>query len=372
VRENLPVLSPALELRVEQSYEQLPELAQQLLTEAQALDLPVIVTLAAELRSYLIRILSRERQLLASRWERGFVIDAHGDLALEHLALGQPIGKSLRPLLYGRALRGSESRLRDVLAELAELYLELEVRNFAVEAKLVEKIYVESFPEHYQPEVFRLSLVEIALKRAVDLLRKIPHRGQSEGPGSILTSTSLEQVERNLASAYRQIAGHNQPTIVVFAGQNAPLKGNTAWAFSRLVGADFIGFAGEGSSLPACESGLDFEAVLGISRDRIRERRGVVIECAGLLRADRLRLLELSRRFETRVFFVNCELGRAEKVLVQAARKDELLPELSLIAERSLVWDEELTGLPSVQLNCEPCFAPLELARSLVHQLRLL
>jgi len=356
------------ELRYEQALAGVPELATQILLEANQVGSPALEVLATELRGFANRFITNEKQLIHSRWERGLVIDGHGSLELSHLVLAQPAGKSVKPCFLGRAMRGAESRVRDILGEVSEFIIELEVSGYRSQSEIVEREFAELYADLYEEQAFLFSFVETSLRLAQRQLDRSHSLLLSATQNS--ANEALAFAERCLAAAYRRVVGYRRPTITVFTGLDCPTKGNTAWNFSRIVAADFLGVAGEGSSLGSLAVGLDFESIIGLSRERITDRVGVVIECALPSRAERLRLVKLAQQLDTPIVFVDCELGRAERLLAKPTEELETVRELTHLSERSFFWDEQLSGVPIRQLRIEASFEPVQVARYLVHQLR--
>ncbi len=323
----------------------------------------------AELRSWLERALERAERALFARAERGCVREAHGALYAEHICV--PLD-SLNPVILGRSPAQLLGFKKDVLSDLATLYVDLSVLGCASSAELLLSLLQELEPQYFaaEREIVDLFCVHAALE---EVLR----RPWSDGDAllSAKRSTYLQFAYRTALGITAGGAGRS--AILVFEGERQTGKGETAWLTAQLIGAEFIGYAAD--DLPAAGEGAEifgtpevFGASAANDRDErqlffelatnaLRTNKSVVLERRQCAREERLQLAELAEKFECELLWLRC------RGPVEAKPADELsLTNL----QAGLHWDEQIMQRPLNVMPLELALAPLASAKMVLHELR--
>jgi aminoglycoside phosphotransferase family enzyme/predicted kinase len=318
--------------------------------------------------------------LLNSRAREGRVCEGHGDLRCEHICMDSP------PTVFDCVEFSERLRYADVASELAFLAMDLERLAAPSLSRALTEAYIAASGDRELATLLPFYQCYRAMVRAkVDglksLAREVPE------PERLRARDSAHDY---LALARRYLTPI-EPAMLMVCGLSGSGKSTLARALSRRLGFDLIssdvirkqlaGIPPTSRATADYGGGIYSEAfnrrtyitMLAEAEERIRKRRGVILD-ATFRHADERRLaLEAAARAGVRTLFVECRAPVAvalERIAQRERRGGEISDANAAIYARQLKDFEPLDELPpETRLAVDSSVPPAQAAAAVMRAL---
>lgn len=227
-----------------------------------------------ELMSHLERFLSGPYGAIRKAVKTGLVIDCHGGLEMNNVAINVDGMSKQRPIFFGRPPRTDCARINYALSDLASLHLDMIAHGHTSCAKSLLKEYFARAPEVRNDELLRSLAVWSAVRRSSQIADEC----------SMEPAEEQQLVSSRLAAAYRLLLELDRPRVILISG-SVSNRETIVPALAELLNAEIVGIEGKPS-----EQTPQFDAVEAVARKAFRCGAPLIISADSLSRP----LLELS------------------------------------------------------------------------------
>lgn len=169
----------------------------------------------------------RNQDVLAARVRSGMVIDGHGALAGNRIAVERNATGQYDILFFGRSARKAALRVADVLSDIARLYVDLSANGQVFAATELEAHYRTHAPDWYDASIFRFLVV----LHAAAIARKHFSAAHDE---------SISRGEKYLAVGLCHAINLQSNFLAVIVGNPTTAAMNAARSVRELVSCELI------------------------------------------------------------------------------------------------------------------------------------
>jgi len=306
-----------------------------------------------EIHAGLCRFIETNRSMIANRVKERAVIDCHGSLRADRMAILDRNDLAI----YGRLARNDPRRISDYLTDVAAVAADLEARGaYAAARKFEEKYFGDS--RAAQTPLYLFYKTAEAVRRA-----QVLFRGQVDDV--------RVQAPSYLSLALRLTLGLNKPFLAVLGGtdESAALRlgrGIGELTASSLLTVDSVPQSSAVQAPGAEINPIQLDRLLQITVHRAAVGRSSVLVWPLNREEERLRIQRAAQENNIHLLFVSLDPGKSGRT-AQASERDFAGRRL-----RSVAGDfaQTTAELRTRHLLVEPCLAPADLALYVLRELR--